>query len=207
MCPLSTVVAVLLLLTGCVGQGPRERCPCAVSAGADVGLDDQRRILSEGYSLLYGDSEKLGRTDLLVLFKFESDAVEALLDAVSAWGDAFRVDLERIDHDYPGVRIDLDPLPIMEKRKRESIAIDRAKELAPGVGIGGRAYERTLLIGLMNGLNHERHLCRVMAAEEPDAGLQRVLLAAEKRYDGLYQRVVALLESRYFAASGAAPGH
>jgi hypothetical protein len=177
-----------------------------VSAGADVGLDDQRRILSEGYSLLYGDSEKLGRTDLLVPFKFESDAVEALLDAVSAWGDAFRVDLERIDRDYPGVRIDLDPLPIMEKRKRESIAIDRAKEFAPGVGIGGRAYERTLLIGLMNGLNHERHLCRVMSAEEPDAGLQRVLLAAEKRYDGLYQRVVALLESRYFAASGTAPG-
>jgi hypothetical protein len=37
-----------------------------------------------------------------------------------------------------------------------------------------------------------------MAEAEPDAGLQKFLLDAGKRYDGLYDRVTALLEKSYF---------
>ena len=107
-------------------------------------------------------------------------------------------DLERIAKDYPGVRIDLDPLPEMEKLKRAAISKDRARYFAPIVGHGGREYERTVLIAYANGINHERHLCRVMAEAEPDAGLKKFLLDAEKRYDGLYDRVTALLEKDYF---------
>jgi hypothetical protein len=60
----------------------------------------------------------------------------------------------------------------MEKRKRAAIAKDRAKYFAPVVGHGGREYERTVLLGFANGLNHESHLCQVMAEAEPDAGLK-----------------------------------
>ena len=49
-----------------------------------------------------------------------------------------------------------------------------------------------------NGMNHERHLCQVMAQAEPDASLKKFLLDAEKRYDGLYDRVTALLDKDYF---------
>jgi len=38
----------------------------------------------------------------------------------------------------------------------------------------------------------------VMAEAEPDAGLKKFLLDAEKRYDGLYDRVTALLDKEYF---------
>jgi hypothetical protein len=55
-----------------------------------------------------------------------------------------------------------------------------------------------VLIGYANGLNHERHLCQVMAEAEPDAGLKKFLLEAGKRYDGLYDRVTALLEKDYY---------
>lgn len=37
-----------------------------------------------------------------------------------------------------------------------------------------------------------------MAEAEPDAGLKKFLLDAEKRYDGLYDRVMALLDKEYF---------
>ena len=104
------------------------------------------------------------------------------------------------DHakDYPGVRIDLDPLPEMEKRKRAAISKDRARYFAPVIGHGGREYERTVLIGYANGLNHERHLCQVMAEAEPDANLKKFLLDAQMRYDDLYDRVTALLDKDYF---------
>jgi hypothetical protein len=37
-----------------------------------------------------------------------------------------------------------------------------------------------------------------MAETEPDAGLKKFLLDAEKRYDGVYARVNGLLEKEYF---------
>ena len=86
----------------------------------------------------------------------------------------------------------------MEKRKRSAIAKDRARYFAPVVGRGGREYERTVLIGYVNGINHERHLCQVMAEAEPDASLKKFLLDAEKRYDALYDRITALLDKEYF---------
>jgi len=130
--------------------------------------------------------------------KVESEAVGKIVSAVAEVGGQLKKDLERIARDYPGVRIDLDPLPEMEKRKRAAITKDRARYFAPIIGHGGREYERTVLIGYANGINHERHLCQVLAEAEPDAGLKKFLLDAQKRYDGLYDRVTALLEEDYF---------
>jgi hypothetical protein len=154
--------------------------------------------LSEGYSMLYKDASSLDLTELILYVKVESDAMDKVVTAVAEVGGQMKKDLERIAKDHPGVRINLDPLPEMEKRKRAAIAKDRARYFAPIVGHGGREYERTVLIGFANGMNHERHLCQVMAESEPDASLKKFLLGAEKRYDGLYDRVTALLDKDYF---------
>jgi hypothetical protein len=121
-----------------------------------------------------------------------------VVTAVAEAGGQLKKELERSAKDHPGMRINLDPLPEMEKRKRAAISKDRARYFAPVIGHGGREYERTVLLGYANGLNHERHLCQVMAEAEPDAGLKKLLLEAEKRYDALYDRVTALLEKEYF---------
>ena len=86
------------------------------------------------------------------------------------------------------MRIDLDPLPEMENARRDPQ--DRARYFAP-VRPGGREYERTVLIGYANG---QPRPCQVMAEAEPDASLKKFLLDAEKRYDGLYDRVTTLLD-------------
>ena len=96
------------------------------------------------------------------------------------------------------MRIDLDPLPEMEKRKRKALGAARAKEFAPVVGKGGREYERTVLLSVANGLNHERHLCKVMADAETDASLKKFLLDTETKYDALYKAAMTLLEKEYF---------
>ncbi len=161
-------------------------------------LGPQRLMLSEGYSLLYHEAGALDLSELILYVKVESDAMDKIVRAVADVGGQMKKDLERIAHDYPGVRIDLDPLPEMEKRKRAAISKDRTRYFAPVVGHGGREYERTVLLGYLNGINHERHLCQVMAEAEPDASLKKFLLDAGKRYDGVYDRVNELLEKEYF---------
>ena len=161
-------------------------------------LTKERQVLSEGYSLLYQDARTLDASDLVLLVKSESDAMKKVVTSVADMGDELKKDLERIAKDYPGVRIDLDPLPEMEKRKRMAVGMTRAKEFAPVVGKGGREYERTVLLSFANGLNHERHLCKVMAEAETDAGLKKFLLETEKKYDARYEAVMTLLKKEYF---------
>jgi hypothetical protein len=198
-----TVFTLLLagLTAGCANLGAPSKDP-GVKADADHAkapqLSKQRLMLSEGYSMLYKDASNLDLTELILYVKTESDAMDKVVTAVAEVGGQLKKDLERIAKDYPGVKIDLDPLPEMEKRKRAAIAKDRARYFAPVIGHGGREYERTVLIGYANGINHERHLCEVMAEAEPDASLQKFLLDAKKRYDGLYDRVTALLDKDYF---------
>jgi hypothetical protein len=136
-------------------------------------LSKQRLMLSEGYSMLYKDASNLDLAELILYVKVESEAVDKIVTAVAEVGGQMKKDLERISK-------------------------DRARYFAPVIGHGGREYERTVLIGYANGINHERHLCQVMAEAEPDASLKEFLLDAGKRYDGLYDRVTALLEKDYY---------
>jgi hypothetical protein len=161
-------------------------------------LSKERQVLSEGYSILYQDARLFDASDLVLLVKAESDAMKKLVTSVAERGDQVTKDLERISKTYPGVRIDLDPLPEMEKRKRKALAMTRAKEFAPVVGKGGREYERTVLLSFANGLNHERHLCKVMAEAETDASLKKFLLDTETKYDALYEAAMNLLKKEYF---------
>jgi len=180
---------------GCAHNAePRDK-----SAAKAPKLSKERQVLSEGYSILYQDAQKFDASDLVLLVKSESDAMKAIVNSIGEMGDELKKDLERIANDYPGVRIDLDPLPEMEKRKRMAVGMTRAKEFAPVVGKSGPEYERTVLLSFANGLNHERHLCQVMAEAETDAGLRKFLLDTEKKYDVLYEKIMKLLVKEHFA--------
>lgn len=172
--------------------------PLIADADMPAATDRNRQILNAGYSMLYIDASHLELTRLVLLLKFESNAVHDIVTDVARFGGRLKDDLDRIARNYPAVRIDQDPLPEIERRKRAAIAMGRAREFAPGIGTSGRRYERTLLIGLSNGINHERHLCHVMADEETDPGLRKFLLDTAGQYDALYVRIDALLDREYF---------
>jgi hypothetical protein len=162
------------------------------------GLSAQRAMLSEGYSMLYTDASHIGMIDLVLYVKVESQEFNDVITEISTYGDELKQHLERIARDYPGVAIDLKPLPEMEVRKRFAVGKDRAIAFAPLSGRSRLEYERTMLISLSNALNHESHLCRVMAAEEPDPSLKKFLLASEKRYDALSELAMNLLNREHF---------
>jgi hypothetical protein len=158
----------------------------------------QRTMLSEGYSMLYTDASHMDMMDLVLYVKLDSKEFNQVITSIADAAALVKHDLERIAHDYPGVRIDLKPLPEMETRKRFAIAKDRMLRFAPLSGHGRQEFERTMLIGLAGALNHESHLCRVMAAEEPDAGLKKFLQESEQRYAALGAVATRLLEREYF---------
>lgn len=207
------VLAAILAVSGCANliapiqksaSAKQAECHCAENTNAEktgkksLNTDEQRRILNEGYSLLHTDATKLNLSELILYGKLESDQLENVITDVAEFADKLEKDLERIAKDYPAVQIDLDPLPVMEKRKRWDIGKDRVIHFAPGVGHGGREYERTVLISLLNGINHERHMCKVMAEEEPVDSLKKFLTDTEKGYDVFYDRIEKLLNEEYF---------
>lgn len=190
-------LAVLPLALFVAGCGKDEPAP-----DKDSGLSEQRLMLSEGYSMLYADAAKIDLIDLVLYVKTETAEFDLVIRKISRYAGVLKEDLERIARDYPGVRIDLKPLPEMETRKRYAIGKDKAILFAPLIGIGGREYERSMLISLSNGINHESHLCKVMAGEEPDPGLKKFLLETEQHYQALYALVMRLLEREHFKTGG-----
>lgn len=208
--PLPTAALLVLvasLAAGCslLGagekQGSNDKAPVSTQDRAPA-LSKQRMQLSEGYSKLYAAAGKLDLTDLVLYVKSSPPKVDAIVKDAADFGDELKKDLERIARDYPGVRIDIEVLPEMEKRARVALGKDLALQFAPVVGKGGKEYERTVLIGYAVALAHERYLSRVIAEEEPDAGLKKFLLATEKRYSTLFERVMALLDKDYFRNAG-----
>jgi hypothetical protein len=181
------LVVLVSMLGACAGGGPTKS-------------DDPKKIrrdLAEGYSLLYSDLRGLDRAELVLYVKEESDAVDELVSEVSDFAGKVRQDLERLSKAYPAARIDLDPMPEMEKRKRASMLKDRVKEYAPVTGKVGKRFERSLLGQMRSGLNQQAHLCKVMAEVEPEKGLREFLLDTQKGMERHHERVNRFVEKRY----------
>lgn len=195
----SAALLIALLVAPACGPQARERTNVE-------GLGLQRTMLSEGYSMLYTDASKINYLDLVLYVKKDSKEFDSVVNDIAAYGADFAEQLKRAAKQYPGVRIDLDPLPEMENRKRAAIARDRLVQFAPFSGHGRAEFERTLLIGLSNALNHEAHLCKVMAEEEPDPQLKALLKDADRRWTALAARALGLLEREYFRSNADAGG-
>lgn len=165
---------------------------------AEVPAKRDNALLNDGYSLLYATVSGLRFSDDLLLVKFESNRFEKVINDISAYSDKLKADLERVAKNYPAVRIDLQPLPEIEVEKRDAVNKDRLLSIAPVVGRSGPAFERTLLLSSSGALDQSRFLCRVMAEAEPDPNLRKLLQDAEKRFAGLYDEVVVLLNQVHF---------
>jgi len=180
--------------------------PGIVFAEDELSGADQLRVLNEGYSMLYASASGLSNVDKAFLIKFESDATESVVTDASNYMGELAANLEQLATDYPSLRLDLQPLPAIERKKQSAATAARIKSFAPIVGRTGPNFERTLLLTLSGGLNQLRHLARVMAAEEREQNRQKLLENAEQRMDGLYNRMVKLLNDEYYIHNTYEPG-
>ena len=162
----------------------------------------QRKILNEGYSLLYSDLDSLTKVDLIFFVKSEAQPVNEVTTAVTEYADTLKRTLDRVAKDYPAVNIGLDPLPVMEQRARGAITKDRILSFAPVVGLTGESFDRRMLQVLEGTLNRLRFLAKALADEEPEPSLKQIATTAHDRFEQLYDRVLDMLGEKYFINTG-----
>ena len=163
---------------------------------------DQRGILNEGYSIFYSTLDGLSKFDLVFLVKSETEPVNEVTTAVTEYADTLKATLERVAKDYPAVNIELDPLPVIEQRARGGMTNDRLASFAPVVGLTGESFDRRMLQALEGTLNNLRFMAKELADEEPEPSLKQIATTAHTRLEQLYERVLNMLDEKYFINTG-----
>jgi hypothetical protein len=195
-----TSCALLIGLAGLVGGCALLQPEPQPQQKADA--QNQRKILNEGYSLLYSDLDGLSKVDLIFLVKSEAKPVNEVTTTVTEYAAALKGTLDRVAKDYPAVDIALDPLPVMEQRARDAITKDRILSFAPVVGLTGESFDRRMLQVLEGTLNRLRFLAKALADEEPEPSLKQIATTAHNKFEELYRRVLDMLAEKYFINTG-----
>ena len=164
---------------------------------SDTG-DPQIDMLNDGYSLLYGNVSGLEVVDKILYVKITNDETSTIVDEISNYSAELAKELEMISEDYPSIRIDLDPLPEVEKAKQAAAQKERVLSFVPIVGRTGANFERTLLLTLSGGLNQLRFLCQVIAEEETNDQRREKILVAGDKFKELYVSTLKLLNEEYY---------
>jgi len=202
--------ALLIGLTGFVGgcaetsalQKAEARPEQKAEPEQKADAQNQRKILNEGYSIFYSTLDGLSKFDLVFLVKSETEPVNEVTTAVTEYADTLKATLERVARDYPAVNIELDPLPVIEQRTRGGMTKDRMLSFAPVVGLTGESFDRRMLQALEGTLNNLRFMAEALADEEPEPSLKQIATTAHGRLEQLYQRVLNILDEKYFINTG-----
>ncbi len=195
----ATLVGAVLVLGGCgalsrasaVGD---DQAKARISHTGDAQLDK----LNQGYSLLYQSASGLRLVDKILLVKFESDRTHRVVTAISDYCGQLTDQLKQLPQRYPSVRIDLKPLPEIERRKQAAANKARVLSFAPVVGRTGADFERTLLLTLSGGLNQLRFLTQVMADQERNPERAALLKGAHRHFLDLYKQTLKELSQDYY---------
>jgi uncharacterized transporter YbjL len=195
---LGMLAGALLLAGALYASGALTPAPDIHAGSGGKSSHDQNRELSNGYAQLYRISSGLKHLDKILYVKVESDKIESVVKAVANYADELSEQLEKLQEDYPSLNIKDTGLPEMDLKRRKAIIMDRLEDMAPIVGKTGKEYELTLLISVMGPINSMRFLAEVLTEEEKNQ--HRAVFAArtKDRLDGLFHRILALLEKDYF---------
>jgi hypothetical protein len=157
-----------------------------------------RTQLSIGYSLLYQEADGIPKLKWILLFKDKSEEMGRVTNELVGYYEQLAKDMQKLSKQYPGMRIDVEPMSKIEGDTRKAIGTDLAKDLAPLVGKTGVKFEREALLMFYNTLNEQRHLSGVMVELETDPGLKKFLETTKAQLEEHYAKVGALLNRRYF---------
>jgi len=202
ICPtlIATSLAGCGSLSGVTDLGAGAK-PERISHTGNPALDQ----LNQGYSLLYRNVSAMKLARAVLRVKFESRRTERVVTDIATYAGTLSDRLAELPATYPNLRIDLQPLPEIERRAQAALAKDRLISFAPIVGLTGVAFERGLLLTLLGGLHQVRFLCQVMAEQEPNAERMRLLLSAQQRTIQLTLETEKLLNEVYYKTDGYDP--
>jgi hypothetical protein len=178
-------------------------CGAAASEDKGDGKGKQKDILPQrelnyGYASLYNATKGLRHSDKILLIKFESEAVQAVMSKLSESMDRTTRRLEDLAKADPRVKLDDDGQTEIENRKRDAVTRARLLSFKPVTGRTGANFERTLLLSESGALNQLQHLVAELDKADPDPQRSAVLKEINAEVSGLYDDVVRLLDRQYF---------
>lgn len=134
--------------------------------------------------------------DKILIIRKVSPEVKALIDEISEFAGELDTQLKQLAKDDPSIKLDAVVLPKVEVLQRESAQLERAKQF---LTMTGRPFERLLLLTQSGVLTTERHVTRVMGNEEKNPQRKMFWMKAQRRFDQIYGKFVALLETQYYS--------
>jgi hypothetical protein len=187
-----------LALAGMLAAGP-----AAGEEGDSKGKGKKKDILPQrelnyGYASLYNAAKGLRHSDKILLIKFESEAVQAVMSKLSESMGRIAQRLEELAKGDPRVKLDNDGQTEIENRKRDAVTRARLLSFKPITGRTGANFERTLLLSESGALNQLQHLVAELDKADPDPQRSAVLKEIHAEVSGLYDDVVDLLNRQYF---------
>lgn len=157
---------------------------------------EQQADPNSGYALLYSLVSVQKSSDKILIIRKVSPEVKALIEEISETAGELDAQLKRLAKDDPSIKLDAVVLPKVEVLQRESAQLERAKQF---LTMTGRPFERLLLLTQSGVLTTERHVTRVMGNEEKNPQRKMFWMNAQRRFDQIYDKFVALLETQYYS--------
>jgi len=194
---INLIIGIMTMTIGCTSDNkPMPSMPSTNSPSDSEGAKNAE--LSYGYGQLYKTASGLKHVKTALHVKVESRTINALVGDISNYAEQLTGQLEKLDRDYPALRIDDPGLPEIEMKRRKAVVWDQVFLMAPIEGKTGKAFERALLLSQAGVLNNLRFLAQVIKDDEKSNQRKAFLTETHTRLDDLYQRVVSLLEKEYF---------
>ncbi len=157
---------------------------------------EQRADANSGYAILYSLVSVQKSSDKILIIRKVSPEVNALIKEISDVAGDLDTQLKQFAKDDPSIKLDAVVLPKIEVQQRESAQLERAKQF---LTMTGKPFERLLLLTQSGVLTTERHVTRVMGEEEKNPQRKMFWKDAQRRFDQIYEKFLALLENQYYS--------
>jgi hypothetical protein len=194
---INLILGIVTMASGCASDN-KPMAPMPSTNSLADSESAKNKALSYGYGQLYKTASGLKHVKTALHAKVESHTINALVEDISSYAQHLTGQLEKLDRDYPALRIDDPGLPEIEMKRRKAVVWDQVFLMAPVEGKTGKAFERALLLSQAGVLNNLRFLAQVMKDDEKNNQRKAFLTEAHTRLDALYQRAVGLLEKEHF---------
>jgi hypothetical protein len=174
----TTLFAASLLFAGCATLGMQ----------ASVGEDGQTlHPLNDGYALLYQLAAKQQQSDQIFNIKSASKPTEQVVGELARLSRDTVSRLETFADADERLRLEVDPLPAIERQARKAIEDTMTKRL---LFTGGARFEAQLLLAQADGARYGAHLTKVMASRESDGDRRKYLENLSRRFSDIYDRIM-----------------
>ena len=178
------LLALLLApLIACQGAGPTRAANPDGATPAHVG----------GYALLDQLMAKQAQVGMLLMIKDETPQVGAIIKAIAqSCGEAHQ-QLKNFATIDPALKLDIDPLPAIDRRTRDLIEATSRGEL---LSQSGSEFELALLLTQVRSMQYGSHLARAIAEVDDNETRKAFLGKLSEELAGHQDAVTALLQRR-----------